>query len=351
MTAAGQRRAAGARAPDARALHQASSGNGAPGVPLSSTRAGRRRAARESQRSSAGRRARRLRLALLGGAAAAGLVLAVAVVRWPSAPTGAAPGATRPYVGGDLHSLVVDPANADRAMVGGHEGAAVTEDGGRTWQPIASLKGADPMGWAVDPRNPARMFVGGHPGFYRSEDGGRTWRKDNAGLPGTDVHGLGIDPRNPDVLYAYVMGRGLLRSADAGARWELVNDRVTVAGPILVDPRDSGTLYFSGGSGLQRSADGGATWEPVGTLPGGPASWVSQDPASPDVFYAAAGGAVQMSTDGGKTWRAGGQPPGSVSAVTVAPGDSRVVYAAGLQGTAARVYRSDDGGQTWLARG
>lgn len=39
-----------------------------------------------------------------------------------------------------------------------------------------------------------------------------------------------------------------------------------------------------------------------------------------------------------------------VSAVAVAPGDPRIVYAGALEGTNARVYRSEDGGQSWQAR-
>jgi hypothetical protein len=35
----------------------------------------------------------------------------------------------RPYVGGDLHSLAVDPSDPDKVVVGGHDGGAVSEDG------------------------------------------------------------------------------------------------------------------------------------------------------------------------------------------------------------------------------
>ncbi|MBA2510191.1 MAG: hypothetical protein H0V28_01795, partial [Rubrobacteraceae bacterium] len=57
----------------------------------------------------------------------------------------------RPVVGGDLHAIAVDSKNPDRVMVGGHEGAAISEDGGKTWEQVPDLEGADPMGWAIDP--------------------------------------------------------------------------------------------------------------------------------------------------------------------------------------------------------
>ena len=311
-------------------------------------RRGERRARKKEHLAAEATRARRLALLRWAGLAA----LAVAVVAGAYAWLSPGPGPTaRPVVGDDLHSLVVDPSNPERVLVGGHEGGALSEDGGRTWQPIAGLKGADPMGWTVDPRDPLKMYVGGHPGFYRSQDGGKSWSKDTGGLPGTDVHGLGIDPSDPNVLYAYVMGRGIYRSADAGRRWEPVNSEKNVMGPILVDPRQSGTLYLADArGGFEQSTDGGKTWQPLGAIPGGMAMWIAQDQQAPATFYAANGRALK-STDGGRSWQPTGDGiNGSVSSVAVAPSDSRVVYAAVLEGGAARVFRSEDGGQTWQAR-
>ncbi len=257
----------------------------------------------------------------------------------------------RPVVGGDLHAMAVDPKEPDRVMVGGHEGAAISEDGGKTWEQVSDLEGADPMGWAVDPADPKKMYAGGHPGFYRSVDGGETWSQDNSGLPATDVHGLGMDPQNPDTLYASIMGAGLYRTTEAGGNWEPVNPEVGVMGPILVDPRDPETLYVTGTEGaFLRSEDGGKSWSELGTIPGGMATWVSQSLKNPDVLYAAGGG-VSKSTDGGESWRPmdEGLPEG-ISTVAVAPEDPRVVYAGVLYGTEALVYRSEDGGESWEAR-
>lgn len=308
------------------------------------------RLARQQERATAeAARGRRAKIKRWGWLAAV-LVVALAGA-YALLSSGSSSGGGRPYVGGDLHSLVVDPSNPERVLVGGHDGGAISGDGGATWQAVSGLKGADPMGWAVDPRDPLKMYIGGHPGFYRSEDGGKSWRPDNSGLPGTDVHGLGIDPRNPDVLYAYVVGRGIFRSADAGRRWDLVNADKSIMGPILVDPRQSGTLYLAEmRGGFQKSTDGGKTWQTLGAIPGGMAMWVAQDQREPDTFYAASG-RVLKSTDGGQSW----QPiasgiAGNVSAVAVAPGDSRIVYAGVLEGSSARVFRSDDGGASWQAR-
>ena len=135
-----------------------------------------------------GRRAQLLLPALVAFAI---LALAVGVVLLSMGSSGQQTGsAERPYVGGDLHSLAVDPTDVDKVMVGGHDGGAISTDGGKTWRQVSGLEGANPMGWVISPDDPQKMYVGGHPGFYRSEDGGKSFSQDNSGLPGTDVHGL-----------------------------------------------------------------------------------------------------------------------------------------------------------------
>jgi photosystem II stability/assembly factor-like uncharacterized protein len=279
------------------------------------------------------------------------VVLAVGAVLLSMSPGGQQTGSTeRPYVGGDLHSLAVDPTDPDKVVVGGHEGGAVSEDGGKTWRQASGLEGADPMGWVIRPDDPQKMYVGGHPGFYRSEDGGKSFSQDNSGLPGTDVHGLGMDPQNPDTLYAYIVDHGVYRSPDAGGIWEPVSSEAGVMGPILVDPRDPNTLYVSSmKGGFRKSTDGGKSWRTVAPMPGMVMS-IAQNQKDPDTFYAANGQQVLKSTDGGESWRPVGEELSGVSAVAVAPSDSKTVYAGVLEGDTATVYRSDDGGESWEAR-
>jgi len=262
---------------------------------------------------------------------------------------GDAASAAGPAVGEDLHSLVVDPRDPARVLVGGHQSAAESGDGGAHWDRIGGLDGADPMGWLLDPRDPRRMVVGGHPGLRRTADGGASWTDATGSLPASDVHALGMDPGHPDVLYAYLAGRGIYRSGDRGAHWGLVSATQTPVGPILVDPRSSSILYVADTQGtFRRSTDGGRTWLGLGTIPGGMATWLAQDQQRPGTLYAATGG-IRRSTDGGHTWLALAGAPAGATAVAVAPSDGRTLYAAGLQGTSAWVSRSRDGGARWQA--
>ncbi len=290
---------------------------------------------------------------LIWGTLAALVIVAFAVTVYLSAVSGSDTGSGGgPYVGGDLHALAVDPTDAGKVMVGGHAGTAVSENGGENWEQIEDLGGADPMGWVVNPEDPQKMYAGGHPGFFRSEDGGESWSMDNSGLPGTDVHGLGMDAQNPDTLYASIMGEGLYRSPDAGESWQLVNEEMTVMGQIPVDPRNPDTLYLAGPEGeFLKSENGGEDWEQIGKIPGGMAMSISQDRETPDTFYAAAGGSLYKSTDGGASWQSVSEGlPGNVSVVAASPAERGIVYAGALDGEQARLFRSENAGESWSAR-
>jgi photosystem II stability/assembly factor-like uncharacterized protein len=273
----------------------------------------------------------------------AGLVVlglgVAAVVMLTRAETGpSSPG--RPFVGGDLHSLVAD-ATTSRLYVGGHEGVAVSTDGGSTWRQIASLDGADAMGWAFTDEG---ALVGGHPGLFVSDDGGRTFRQDNEGLPATDIHALGS---GDGVIYAASPQLGVFASADGGASWEVRTDQVgqSFMGGILVNPQDPEHIVAPDmRAGAVQSLDGGRTWSVLGGVPG--AMWVSWDPADTDRIVVSGMGQAALTRDGGRTWTQLAVPEGA-SVVEIDASDPDTLYAGVHEGTEAAVWISRDGGSTW----
>jgi photosystem II stability/assembly factor-like uncharacterized protein len=82
--------------------------------------------------------------------------------------------------------------------------------------------------------------------------------------------------------------------------------------------------------------------------PGGsPAAAVSvgADPLDPSVLYAVTDSGLFTSKDGGHCWAGPLRAPLGTEAITVAPSDPSVLYAAG--GTDGELFGSDDGGRTW----
>lgn len=174
--------------------------------------------------------------------------------------------------GGHLHALAVRPGKEGvEILLGTHHGLYVNADDGRTWK-LASER-TDFMAFAGSPQDRVFYAAGHDISVWRSLDGGRAWEKARANLPHHDVHAIGADPKDSSRAYAWVVGRGLFETKDAGKSWKLVNDRLARL-PItsIIVPRNApGSLLASSGAGILSSKDGGATWQPVqNELWGGP---------------------------------------------------------------------------------
>lgn len=227
----------------------------------------------------------------------------------------------------------------------------------------------------------------------------QSWQ--SLGPAGGDVRAMGHDPRNPSQLYIGTADGHLFGSADAGEHWQLLGRVSTrldeVITSILVDPRDSQTLYASAwtldpaaGGGVFRSDDGGRTWRDsgligqavralaqsesapnelvAGTLEGvfasqdSAASWqrispegdselrnvdsLAVDPRHPDVIYAGTFHLPWKTSDGGRTWapiHAGMIDDSDVMSILVDHSDPRRVYASACSG----IYRSVDAAGAW----
>lgn len=112
------------------------------------------------------------------------------------------------------------------------------------------------------------------------------------------------------------------------------------------------------GWGVFRSEDGGLSWEPANRLPRGrlgrvEVSTLATSPTTPQLLLASMATpgtdswpAIYKTNNGGRSWvPRRGLGATDVEALAVAPGD--VVYAASGQ----RLFRSPDGGDTWLEAG
>jgi photosystem II stability/assembly factor-like uncharacterized protein len=246
-----------------------------------------------------------------------------------------------PYVGGDLHSLVVDPNGTDRLYVGGHDGVAISTDGGTSWLQVESLSGADAMAWGFEGD---RVLVGGHPGLFVSDDSGRTFEMRNEGLPATDIHALGA---REGVIYGASPAAGVFASTDGGKTWQLRTGRVGHAfmGRILVDAQDPDHVIAPDmEAGAAESTDGGRTWRALGGIGG--AMWVTWDPKDTDHLIVSGMGEAAESTDGGATWGPVDVPEGA-SVIEMDPTDPATLYAGVLEGTEAVIFVSEDGGGSW----
>jgi molybdopterin converting factor small subunit len=203
-----------------------------------------------------------------------------------------------PGLGGLMvHSICPWPGEPDRLAVGiSAVGVWVTEDGGATWEVgnegivpgyLPEEARSKPLGRCIHnmhraPLRPERLFMQFHGGVYRSDDGGRTWTPIAAGLPSDFGFPLVVDPADPDAAYVIplnsgddrVTAEGLVRvyeTRDAGETWTARSRGLPESGFLTVlrqafghDGGDPLGLYFGATSGeVFGSADAGATWSRV----------------------------------------------------------------------------------------
>lgn len=101
----------------------------------------------------------------------------------------------------------------------------------------------------------------------------------------------------------------------------------------------------------------GQNWRPLGP-PGGDVRSLGADPSDPRALYlGTSDGHIFGSHDGGEHWellgRVGSRQDSVVTAIVVDPGNSRTLYSSTwtLGPNGGGVFRSDDGGRSWLAIG
>ena len=244
-------------------------------------------------------------------------------------------------------SIGIDPRNSDVIFVTGAYGFRGTRDGGETWTP--SIGDFHMHALAISPANPDVLYVGAGLGdvdkvvpgteLHTSTDGGVTWQPLGGGLPTDEdfnIYVIALAPSDPDRLYlgtnlhdwatphpeGHAAAKGVFRSTDAGATFEVVNNGLTELNvfALAVDPRDADVVYAGtaaeGAGNLFKTVDGGSTWARLGPdLPGVDVHTIALWPPNPDVIAVGFGQNVQAGT--------------------------------GLPVVGAGVYVSEDAGQTW----
>jgi photosystem II stability/assembly factor-like uncharacterized protein len=261
------------------------------------------------------------------------------------------------------------------------------------WRLIGPFRGGRAVAVAGIPGDGTTFFFGAvDGGVWKTTNAGTTWKPVFDGQRVASIGALAVAPSDPKVMYAgtgesdirsdLASGNGVYRSGDGGETWQAVGlasglGETRQIAKIVVDPSDAETVYVGAlghaygpnpERGVYKSTDGGKTWKQV--LYKGPELGVADlaiAAANPKVLFASLwnahrppwstyapivgeGSGLYRSEDGGATWlqcTGHGLPEGKWgrSGVAVSP-DGRRVYAlveAGRSG----LYVSSDGGVTW----
>lgn len=270
-----------------------------------------------------------------------------------------------------------------RAYVGTRtNGAFVTEDGGKQWEPLAGgqIPAQYVRGLAVPAGEPDVVYVGTEPaGVWRHDlrsgellarpmEGVKTFPTWSFPDPPHIAHvkDLTVDPRSDSSIFAAVEVGGVLRSDDGGATWaELLDGIDTDAHFLAIDPHVEGRIFCATGKSVYISTDRGDHWtaisEPlsryytsllvvhpsikdrvyVAATDGPPPEWFSRETGADGVLY--------VSEDGGQSFRALHEDLPALATdpyttLVVDPDDHDVLYLGSGDGT---IRVSRDLGETW----
>ena len=195
-----------------------------------------------------------------------------------------------------LHTIIIDPTNADRMYIAiSAAGAFRTDDGGKNWKPIntglVSDFMPDPTGEvghcvhhvAIHPSRPETLFMQKHWHIMRSDNAGDEWKKVSGNLPTDfgfviDVHAhepetIFVAPIKSDAEHFPLDGKlRVYRSKTGGNEWEEMSKGLpdrncyvnVLRDAMAVDKLDECGVYFgTTGGQVYASADGGESWNAI----------------------------------------------------------------------------------------
>lgn len=190
---------------------------------------------------------------------------------------------------------------------------------------------------------------------------------------GGTISSLAINPASPNIVYATADLSGVYKSTDYGETWShtrggLNNLADWTVATIAVNPRNPNNLFIGSGEvwghpkgdygGLFRSDNGGKNWKLVtralkfsghGDYRQFGDGLIVFDPKNTYTIYAATiWDGIFKSTDGGNTWLNKGLP--ELYLTTIAINDSGTIYvSAGKRNSQnGGIFKSEDGGNTWI---
>ncbi len=271
----------------------------------------------------------------------------------------------------DMHAIAFAPSNPSVVWIGNDGGVWKSTDGGKTWQNRnTNLATLQFTGIALDnPRNPRYVFGG-------MQDNNKAYvdlQARTTGWTAMDVGDGGFslaDPFDPTIWYGTRFGKSFQRNegcpdACDDAFWPVKmkgveqRDRALFYPPMAADPNNQGVFYF-GTYRVYRTSDRGENWTAISgdlTKGQGMVSAITVAPSdSKTIWVGTSDGKVHVTRDTGGSWQDVTKSPlpnRFVSRIAVARTDPNTAYVVfngfnvHTPGQNGHVFKTTDGGNTW----
>jgi len=304
------------------------------------------------------------------------------------------------------NTIVIHPTDSDHVICGGVD-LHRTRNGGKTWQQITEwdLERTEPKYAHADhhallmPKAvPGRVYDCNDGGLDVSENGGRTWTNRSNGLSVTMFYDMDVaqssslvfgggaqdngtvitttgssssffellggdggwivfDPKNAGRVYASYYNLHIFRFRGETCKNvsppATADERSSVwMAYITLDPNDR-TIVFTGSSRVWRTINDGNNWTPVSPeLDGSSISAIEVAPAdSKKIYVGTENGGLFRSQDGGHTWSPNLSssilPGHTITRIETHPEDAQLVYVTVANFGHGHVFRSTDGCVSW----
>jgi photosystem II stability/assembly factor-like uncharacterized protein len=288
-----------------------------------------------------------------------------------------------------VSSMAIDPHSPDSVyMATFSNGLLKTLDGGRTWQ-YAGLQNDQIYAVSVNPGLTNNLFAGtSGDGLYSSMDYSKSWQHSDTGISNAIVTAVVHSPTDSNRIFASLYGAGVDQTINRGQSWDELNSGLgdKFVHDLVMDPAHPNLLYALTDTGglYQNDLNTGTGWvgvagglpltqtpmpafpadhpfatldmqeafaSPQVTLSANQATNVNllkmvYAPSDPQIAYIATHGfGVYRSTNGGLSWLAAGLGEQTVLNLAVDVTDPNLVYAAtDISGS---LQISTDGGKSW----
>ena len=297
-------------------------------------------------------------------------------------------------------TIVVDPNDPDRVIVGGVENWG-SSDGGASFTEVGDGYGLgtdtalhwDHHALEYEPGSNSNLWAGTDGGVWKSTDDGATWISRREGvntyqfydigvaqsdpaatLGGTQDNGVpgrvtvdtwftsnlfadgfvtSVDPGNAQIIYSEWQFGNHVKSTDGGESWFDIQSGLGAStgewlAPTDLDPSNANRLFTETTSGIYRTTNGGSSWSQVSSHS---AVSISISPVNAEVVWTVEGN-PRRTTNGGTTWTTtaaygfptGGSPTRILAHPTNA---SEAVVTFGGYAAGAHIARTVNMGATW----